>query len=105
FYFFVADFTHPVQRLAPVWIPSFVALLVGLPYWLRRGRRDPRQNTLWLLFALNAALALVFFVLPRYRIAVEFVPLLFFAAWIDWRWGARIFPDPGRKSALRDQRS
>lgn len=92
FYFLVADFTHPVQRLWPVWVPSLPALLLGLGFWLRRGRGDPRQNTLWMIFALNLALAMVFFVLPRYRIAVEFVPILFFAAWIDSRWGARLFP-------------
>jgi hypothetical protein len=95
FYFLIADFTHPVQRLWPVWVPSLAALLVGIAFWLKSGRGDARQNTLWMFFAINLALALVFFVLPRYRIAVEFVPLLFLAAWIDSRWGARILPsDP-----------
>lgn len=88
-FFFVADFTHPVQRRPFVWIPSLLALVVGLIWWLRCGPLDPRQQTLWLVFAVNAGLAMIFFVLPRYRIAVEFVPILFFGGWLATLEGVR----------------
>ncbi len=80
FYFLVADFTHPVSRVFPIWGASFLALGVGLVHWLRSGIHDPRQQFLWLVFATQACLAVVFFVVPRYRMGVEFVPLAFFAA-------------------------
>ncbi len=81
----MADFTHPVQRRWVVWLPSLLALVLGFAWWLRRGALDPRQQTLWLVFAVNAALAMIFFVLPRYRMAVEFVPVLFLASWLASR--------------------
>ena len=34
---------------------------------------------------MNSALAMIFFVLPRYRMAVEFVPVLFVASWLASR--------------------
>ena len=80
FFFLVADFTHPVSRVFPIWGASLAALVVGLVCWLRNGIRDPRQQFLWLVFATQACLAVVFFVVPRYRMGVEFVPLVFFAA-------------------------
>jgi hypothetical protein len=85
FFFLVADFTHPIQRRWVVWLPSLLALVLGFAWWLRRGALDPRQQTLWLVFAVNAALAMIFFVLPRYRMAVEFVPVLFLASWLASR--------------------
>ena len=94
FFFLVADFTHPVQRRWVVWLPSLLALITGFVWWIRRGAADPRQQTLWLVFAVNAALATVFFVLPRYRMAVEFVPVLFFAAWLAARLTGRLEPHP-----------
>ena len=80
FYFLVADFTHPVSRLVPVWAASFLAFVCGLVSWVKRGSRDPRQQFLWLAFATQACVAVVFFVLPRYRMGVDFVPVVFFAA-------------------------
>ncbi|HQE61109.1 MAG TPA: hypothetical protein PLV10_02425 [Candidatus Latescibacteria bacterium] len=83
FFFLVADFTHPMSRVFPIWGTSFVALMVGLVHWFRSGIRDPRQQFLWLVFATQACLAVAFFVVPRYRMGVEFVPLVFFAAALD----------------------
>lgn len=80
FYFLVADFTHPVSRLVPVWAVSLLAFVSGLVYWAKRGLSDPRQQFLWLVFATQACVAIVFFVLPRYRMGVDFVPLVFFGA-------------------------
>jgi len=80
FYFLVADFTHPADRIVFVWFPTFVAFVVGLWHWIRTGRGDPAQQALWLVFAVQFAIALVFFVVPRYRMAVAWVPVLFLAA-------------------------
>ncbi len=82
FYFLVADFTHPVARLAPVWLPSLVALLLGFSFWVKTGSRSLNGQMLWMIFGIQAGVAVVFFVLPRYRIVVDFIPLLFFAGWI-----------------------
>jgi len=82
YYFLVTDFTHPAARSLLVWPISLAALILGFYYWLRTGLRDPRQQVLWMLFGIQLLLCIAFIVLPRYRIAVESVPLLFFAAWI-----------------------
>ena len=81
FYFLVADFTHPVGRLWPVWLPSLVALIIGGAFWARTGVRDARQNSLWTVFGMQLGMVMVVFVVPRHRMAVDFIPLLFFAAW------------------------
>ena len=82
FYFLVADFTHPVGRLAPVWVPSLLALVAGFVYWLRTGRRDWRQGVLWMIFAIQLGLSVAVFALLRYRMAVDFIPVLFATAWV-----------------------
>jgi hypothetical protein len=95
FYFLVADFTHPYARSMVVWPVSLVGLILGFFYWVRTGLREPKQQVLWMFFAIQLALCVAFIVLPRYRIAVEAVPLLFFAAWLangklgDW-FGRRV---------------
>ncbi len=78
YYFLVADITHAGARLWPTWLPSLVALLVGFQYWIRRGLGDPRQQLLWMVF-----------LLPRYRIDVDFVPLVCAAGWIAERLAPR----------------
>lgn len=83
FYFLVADFTHPYARLIPVWLPSLIALLIGFHHWVKTGLHVPEQQILWMLFGLQCSLAIVLFVLPRYRFLVDFVPLLLFAAWLN----------------------
>jgi len=80
-FFLVVDFTHPVAGLWPVWAPSLLALLVGFLFFVRTGLGDIRQRVLWLLFAIQLAVAVVFFVVPRYRMVVDFIPLAFFSAW------------------------
>lgn len=80
FYFLIADFTHPVMRMWPIWAPSLLALIAGFFYWLRFGMGDIRQQTLWLLFAMQLLLSMMVFVLLRYRMVVDFVPLIFFSA-------------------------
>ncbi|KKL20599.1 hypothetical protein LCGC14_2453840, partial [marine sediment metagenome] len=80
--FVVADSTHPVGRRIVVWGPSLCALLLGLYFFITRGKHDIRQHTLWLLFLLQLSLSLVFFVLLRYRMAVDFVPVAFLAAYL-----------------------
>jgi hypothetical protein len=82
FYFLTVDWTHPVSRVYAIWVPSFLALVVGFVDWVRCGRRDPRQSFLWLLFGTQMGIAVIFFVLPRYRMVVDFVPLVFLAGWI-----------------------
>ncbi len=82
YYFVVADFTHPVDKRWLVWIPTFLALAIGLVFWLKRQRGSPRKAALWMVYALQLATCIVVFVQPRYRMAVAFVPILFFAAWI-----------------------
>ncbi len=90
FYFLVSDFTHPIARRSLVWVPSMLALVLGLYHWIRTGLRDPAQQVIWMTFGIQTALCATFIVLPRYRIAVEFVPILFFSAWLadsrlgDW---------------------
>lgn len=81
FFFLTVDWTHPMSREYLAWMPSLVALGIGFLHWARQGRRDLRQNFLWLIFATQLGISVIFFVLPRYRIAVDFVPLLFLAAW------------------------
>lgn len=80
FYFLVADFTHPVMRLWPIWVPSLLSLIAGFFFWVRFGMSDIRQQALWLLFAMQLLLSVMVFVLLRYRMVVDFVPLLFFSA-------------------------
>ncbi|MAE69681.1 MAG: hypothetical protein CME06_04335 [Gemmatimonadetes bacterium] len=82
YYFLCADFTHPTARFWPIWLPSLAALLVGLQHWMRQGLGDPRQQILWMIFFLQMALMLLLFVLPRYRIAVDFVPVVFASSWL-----------------------
>jgi hypothetical protein len=81
-YFLVADFTHPYARSMLVWPVSLVGLLLGFFYWARTGLRDPAQQVLWMFFGIQLALCVAFVVLPRYRISVEPVPVIFFAAWL-----------------------
>jgi hypothetical protein len=81
-YFLVTDFTHPYARSLLVWPVSLAALMLGFYYWARTGLRDPAQQVLWMFFGIQLGLCIVFLVLPRYRIAVESTPLLFFAAWL-----------------------
>jgi len=85
FYFNVADFTHPVDRLWPIWLPSFAALVIGLVFWLRTGTRNLDQQLLWAIYGLQMIIAMAFHVVPRYRMTVVFVPVLFLAAWIASR--------------------
>jgi hypothetical protein len=82
YYFMVTDFTHPHARSWLVWPTSLVALIVSFYYWVRTGLRDPKQQVLWMIFGIQFLLCIAFIVLPRYRVAVEPVPLLFFAAWL-----------------------
>lgn len=91
-FFLVADFTHPIQRRLYVWAPSLIALGIGLAWWLARGRKDSRQQTLWIVFAEALAISVVFVVLPRYRIAVDFVPILFLAGCLAFIYGRRVSP-------------
>jgi hypothetical protein len=90
FYFLVSDFTHPYARSWMVWPPSLLALMLGFFYWVRTGLRDPAQQVLWMFFGIQLTLCIIFIVLPRYRISVELVPIVFFAAWLastrlgDW---------------------
>jgi len=86
FYFLVTDFTHPYARSWLVWPASLMALTLGFFYWVRTGLRDARQQVLWMFFGIQLALCIAFLVLPRYRIAVECVPVLFFAAWLANGW-------------------
>ena len=83
FYFNVADFTHPVDRLWPIWLPSLTALLIGLVFWLRSGLRDPSQQLLWTLYLFQLGLAMAFHVVPRYRMIVVFIPILFLSTWVS----------------------
>jgi hypothetical protein len=83
YYFLVADFTHPVMRRWPVWLPSLAALIAGLWFFLRSGRGEVRQQVLWLVFAAQLLLSMIVFVLPRYRMVVDFIPVLFFSAWLS----------------------
>jgi len=85
-YFLVTDFTHPYARSWLVWPASLVALIFGFFYWVRTGFWKPEQQVLWMLFSIQLLLCIAFIVLPRYRIAVEGVPLLFFAAWLANGW-------------------
>jgi len=82
YYFLVTDFTHPHARSWLVWPISLVALIFGFYYWVRTGLRDPKQQVLWMFFGIQLLLCIAFIVLPRYRVAVEPVPVLFFAAWL-----------------------
>jgi len=82
YYFLVTDFTHPYARSWIIWPASLVALILGFFYWVRTGVRDPRQQILWMLFGIQLMLCIAFIVLPRFRVAVEWVPMLFFAAWL-----------------------
>jgi hypothetical protein len=85
YYFNVADFTHPADRLLLIWLPSAIALFVGLAYWIRTGLGDPRQQTIWMLYGVQFSIAILFYVMPRYRINVVFVSILFFSAWVgNW---------------------
>ena len=86
FYFLVVDTTHPADRLIPMWLPSLAALALGLRHWLRRGRRDRRQTLLWMVFGVQLLLVLATFMLPRYRMCVEFVPLVFAAGALNALW-------------------
>ena len=91
-YFLVADFTHPIGRLWFVWVPSLLALAVGLPCWLRHGRSDWQQTMLWMAFLIQMGVSVVFFVVPRYRMTVDFIPVLFATAW-----GVQVWPDVARR--------
>ena len=82
FYFLVTDFTHPYARSGLVWPFSLIALSIGFFYWVRTGLKKPEQQVLWMLFGIQLALCVAFLVLPRYRISVEWVPLMFFSAWL-----------------------
>jgi hypothetical protein len=82
FYFFTTDFTHPASHLIPVWLASLVALGFGFYQFVARGLHDTKQQLLWLAFTVQGCVAVAFFVLPRYRIAVDFVPVVFASAWI-----------------------
>ncbi len=80
-YFLVTDFTHPYARMPFVWIPSLIALLAGLAFFVRQGVRVPEQQVLWLVFLLQIGVVVLLFVLPRYRQMVDFVPVVFLAGW------------------------
>ncbi len=83
-YFVVADFTHPIARRWYFWLPSFIALAVGAWWWLfGETERGAGTTALWMMFGLQLGLAMAFFVLPRYRMTVDFVPLLFFSRWLS----------------------
>jgi 4-amino-4-deoxy-L-arabinose transferase-like glycosyltransferase len=82
FYFLTVDWTHPISRIYVIWVPSLFALVAGFLHWVRTGRRIGEQDVLWLLFGTQMGIAVVFFVLPRYRMIVDFVPLVFLAGWI-----------------------
>jgi len=82
YYFLVADFTHPAARRPVVWVPSLIVLLLALVFLARTRPRDPRQWVLVLVFLVQLMVAVVFYAMPRYRILVDWVPLLFAAAWL-----------------------
>jgi hypothetical protein len=85
FFFNIADFTHSADRLWPIWLPSVTAFFVGLVFWFRSGLRDPRQQVLWMLYGVQLFIATTFYVMPRYRLNVVFVSILFFSAWVgNW---------------------
>ncbi len=86
YYFLVADFTHPVERLWLIWVPSLLALVIGFGFWIRCGAKDIRQQVLWLLFVIQMGISVIFYVLPRYRMVVDFIPLVFFSACIFSFW-------------------
>jgi hypothetical protein len=85
FFYLVADFSHPVDRLPIVWVPTFVALVIGLMHWIRSRRFDAASVTFWALYAIQLLLAVAMFVITRYRIMVCWIPLLFFSVWITER--------------------
>ncbi len=82
YYFLVADFTHPYARLFPIWGPSLLALVLGFYFWIQTGLRVPEQQIFWMLFGLQTCLIVIVFVLPRYRMLVDFIPVLFMSAWL-----------------------
>ena len=52
-YFLITDFTHPYARSWLVWPVSLLGLTFGFYYWVRTGLRDPAQQTLWMIFAIQ----------------------------------------------------
>lgn len=80
YYFTVIDFTHPIVRFPLIWIPSLIALVCGVFYFLRNHIKDVTMQFFWIIFSIQGVLSCMFFVLPRYRMNVEFIPLLFFSA-------------------------
>ena len=90
-HFGASDIRYPGASSPAFWLPWLVTLpffLVGL--WVSVRRRWRLHVLLYVYLAAQTAIAVAFFVLPRYRIEILPVVILFAAegmrgAWIRWR--------------------
>jgi len=81
-FFLVTDTTHHISRKLIVWVPSLIALCSGLIYWYLLKGQNTKANTIWMVFGMQLIISLVYYVNPRYRMAVDFVPIILFCGFI-----------------------
>ncbi len=89
-YFWVTDFNHPQARKLIYWLPSVFILLIAVASWaVLRYRLTANQWLLLSLLLIQYSLSVVFFVIPRYRLSVEFVMIAFAAIGVAQLWMRR----------------
>ena len=94
FYFWTIDWNHPKARHVVYWLPTLAFVGLFFVGAFREGRRyAPPALAPHCTILFTNLLAVVFFVLPRYRLAVEPLMVPFAAAaflWAREKWTARV---------------
>ena len=99
FYFWTIDWNHPKARHAAYFLPTLVMVaLFWLGVFVNREQMFGRLLLLTVTVAFTNLTALVFFVLPRYRLAVEPIMIPFAASALVWAW--RVWADDRKRSAV-----
>jgi hypothetical protein len=93
FYFWTVDLTHPIAKNALYLVPS---LLLSLGAWLGIFLSVHHLHAGWVLLYLQVGfltlVAMIFFVLPRYRIFLDPTLILLAAHGVDQVFGQRVRP-------------
>nr|UXE45410.1 hypothetical protein Hi04_10k_c4773_00025 [uncultured bacterium] len=85
FYFWTLDWNHPKARVLAYAFPALLLVaLFWMGVWLNRKDLRSRHSVSLILILFTALLAMVFFVLPRYRLVIEPLMIPFSASAILW---------------------